>query len=87
MIAFIHTKKLQYYQHMYKHRIINIVLDRMKTVGRETHAAGPARVDFRGAAGGRAYGRHRLGSTARPGIRHPCTLGVSGRPSAAGIGR
>ena len=40
-----------------------------------------------GAAGGRAYGQHRLGSTARPGIRHPCTLGVSGRPSAAGIGR
>ena len=53
--------------------------------GNACSRTGPRRVQ--GAAGGRAYGRHRLGSTARPGIRHPCTLGVSGRPSAAGIGR
>ena len=37
----------------------------MKTVGRETHAAGPARVEFRGAA--------------RPGIRHPSRLGPAKR--------
>ena len=53
----------------------------MKTVGRETHAAGPARVEVRGAAGGRAYGRHRLGSTARIIIpRH------SAHPHSRGLG-
>ena len=62
--------KLQYQQHMYKHCK---VLDRMKTVGRETHAAGPARFEFRGAAGGRAYGRHRLARVDRA-SRHSAPL-------------
>ena len=53
--------------------------------GNACSRTGPRRVQ--GAAGGRACGRHRLGSTERSGRRHPCTLGDSGRPSAAGIGR
>ena len=53
--------------------------------GNACSRTGPRRVQ--GAAGGRPRGRHRLGSTASPGLRHPCTLGASGRPSAAGIGR
>ena len=53
--------------------------------GNACSRTGPRRVQ--GVAGESRVPSAPNGSTARRGLRHPCTLGVSGRPSAAGSGR
>ena len=53
--------------------------------GNACSRTGPRRVQ--GVAGESRVPSAPNGSTARRGSRHPCTLGVSGRPSAAGSGR